>query len=125
MSRFLSCFLLILVACWIGCSDPKGPKIQGTVLFEGRPLVSGELLLRPADGKGPVARAIVQDGKFETQCLSGRRRVEVMAYRETTKDDGVGGKLQEQYVPEQFNAQSKLEIEVKPSGNSPFTIDLK
>src|SRR5262249_34661652 len=46
----LACAAVVLVT---GCGDGR-VRVQGTVLFEGKPLEEGFVSLEPADGAGPT-----------------------------------------------------------------------
>ncbi|MCX7400117.1 MAG: hypothetical protein NT138_20800 [Planctomycetales bacterium] len=57
----LSFFSLCLAGC--GRDDGRDP-LSGNVTFDGKPLVYGEIVFRPA--KGPEGSATVRDGKYST-----------------------------------------------------------
>ncbi|QDT55207.1 hypothetical protein Pan44_32490 [Caulifigura coniformis] len=122
---------LLLTAFGIaGCGGggPEGPplaKVTGVVTFEGQPLPDGEIIVRAADGSH-AAGSHVQEGKFELNATEGKKVVEVTAWREVPgkfREDNPGEKtaVREQYIPRQFNEQTKLELEVK----LPETLDVK
>lgn len=58
------------------------------------------------------------DGKYSLEATPGRKRVEVTAMRDvpgkfSEANPGEKVPVREQYIPKKFNADSKLEFEVK------------
>tara|TARA_R110002111_G_scaffold261826_3_gene335823 strand:- start:31596 stop:32042 length:447 start_codon:yes stop_codon:yes gene_type:complete len=141
--NILSAGMLLLVA--VGCSGSTELKfskaqVQGTVSYRGKPLESGKIRFIP-DGKvvnGQVAgKAVfgdIKDGKYnlttEQGATVGKNRVEIKSYRGTGRmvvtSAGEGKKEEEvaQFIPEDYNTNSTLSVEIK-EGENVHDFDLK
>jgi hypothetical protein len=66
----LGCLLLLLVLV-AGCDNgPKRYHVSGQVLYDGKPVPSGEILFDPDARKGndgPQGFARIQDGRYDTR----------------------------------------------------------
>ena len=113
--------LLFVVMAVAGCG-PDGPRtypIKGTVTFDGQPVEDGQIVLIPSEkGLTPDAGPI-KDGKFSFVAREGRKQVRIEATR------AIPGKtvplappmtgtkpVLEMYIPEIYNAKSKLKVTV-------------
>ncbi|QDT98941.1 hypothetical protein [Gimesia aquarii] len=122
----------------IGCSGSTEmkyttAKIQGTVSYQGKPLESGKIRFIP-DGKvvngqvaGKAVFADIKDGKYslssEEGATVGKNRIEIKSYREsgrnvvTSEGDGKKEKEIVQFIPETYNTESNLSINIKEGEN--------
>lgn len=123
-----------------GCSGGNAPgmvTVDGTVSFNGSPLPEGKVVFEPAEGEDsrPFA-ASIRDGKFEIETTPGKKTVRITASRlETpkgmsTKERGameVGGAntVPVQYIPDRYNRNSELSVEVNGDGNNDVSLDLE
>lgn len=60
--------IVLSLVSWslIGCGQDDGREpLTGNVTFDGKPLVYGEIVFRPANG--PEGSATVRDGKYNTE----------------------------------------------------------
>lgn len=120
-----------------GCGRGDGLEkaiVYGRVTYDGVPIKNGVLRFRPiGDTKGPANAAEIIDGKYRMDARGGAavgmHRVEVIGYREKAVlpgsqpiGDQIADTAGEQFVPDQFNRNSRLELEI-PSGQSPFERD--
>ncbi len=141
--NILSAGMLLLVA--VGCSGSTELKfskaqVQGTVSYRGKPLESGKIRFIP-DGKvvngqvaGKAVFADIKDGKYnlttEQGATVGKNRVEIKSYRGTGRmvvtSAGEGKKEEEvaQFIPEDYNTNSTLSVEIK-EGENVHDFDLK
>lgn len=75
-SGFFLFGLLILMGCG-GTQSADGPpryQLEGTVLFEGKPVPKGEITFRPdstAGNKGPGGFTTIEQGKFKVAADKG------------------------------------------------------
>lgn len=128
---------LLLTAALIyvpGCRDPNGRQsISGEITFDGKPLPSGEMSLRPFDS-GPSAAGRIEDGRFVLPAnkgpMPGKYLVRIESMQPTGKTVTLSGtSLQveemEQVVPDDYNAGSQLVIEVTGDGENHFSFDLQ
>lgn len=116
-----------------GCRDSDGrQRITGEVTFNGKPLPSGEVSLRPFD-TGPSAAGRVKDGVFELPStkgpMPGKYLVRIESMQPTGKKVRLAGTtLQvdqvEQVLPNDYNETSQLVIEVTGDGENHFEFAL-
>ncbi len=128
----------------IGCSGSDEleftlSQVQGTVKYKGKPLESGKIRFIP-DGEvvngqvaGKAVFADIKDGKYslstEQGATVGKNRVEIKSYRGSGRKvvaSGTGNKEEEivQFIPERYNSQSTLSIDIK-EGDNVHDFDLK
>ena len=120
-----------LTPCAIGCGRGVGlTEINGTVLYKGKPVEKGTISFMPADGNGPTAAGIVADGKYVMKVSSGRKQVRIEAFhvkgqRRFLPNDPNSPMIdiQDQILPERYNAKSGLFRDVEAGGTFDFTLD--
>lgn len=119
-----------LAACFAGCGGEPDPwpraAVEGEVLLDGEPLEEGTITFFPiGQTKGPAAGATIRDGVYSLSRregpVVGLNHIEISSVRKTgrivespmaVEGDGQNGNLVEEYVefvPPQFNRDSKLE----------------
>jgi len=132
-----ACLCAICVAA-AGCS--KGPPVgtvHGTVTLDGSPLEEGAIQLTALDGQAPTAGAQIVNGKFKTKAAITKYRVKIVSNvaigpdgkridpnkkvdKFSTRDEVTMKSL----VPDMYNKNSTLELDVQPGLNEPV-YDLK
>lgn len=125
---------LVTLVLVVGCGDPNGrQQVTGSVTLDGQPLPDGEVSLRPFD-TGPSAAGQIIDGKFVLNSDKGPPPGKYIVKIESMKQTGnrvklPGTNLQvdeiKQIVPEQYNEESQLVIEVTGGGQNHFDLELK
>lgn len=114
--------LLTLIVFSTGCLE-KGCHVSGSILANELPLESGEIAFRPVNTESDsrVVQLPIVAGKFHTQdqlLTPGTYRIEIQGRRKTGRkipsEEGVAnsGDEWEEFIPPQFNVQSKLLKEV-------------
>ncbi len=124
------CLCTLLIASF-GCSE-KPPVVRGTVTLDGQPLEEGAVQLSPLDGQAPTAGAQIVNGKFETRAAISKYRVkiesnvilgpDVKKFDKNKKVDKYSNRNEvvvKKLVPDKYNAQSNLELEVNAGLNEP------
>src|SRR5262245_19878905 len=111
ITTLCAAFVLLAVA---GCGERTYP-VSGRVTFEGKPIESGSIIFEAADGGPGMASGGIQNGKYELKSKVGKKKVSIEAIRNKPKEVDPQRAL-EQYIPPQYNIQSKLTAEVKPGG---------
>lgn len=113
-------------ACWaagvlfvLGCSDgPKMADVSGVVKVNGQPAEKGSVTFFPLDGKGPTAGTdIGPGGKYAARVPVGSHKVEVRVPKVVGKKalygkDGPFRDVLEEALPEKYNNQSELKLDV-------------
>lgn len=115
---FLGAGLAICFLMGCGPSEPPTYEVSGTVTWNGAALSQGDITLEAVDGDAAPGAGKIVNGEFEFRVTAGKKVVRIFAERETGKADPVmHGSWREQYLPDRYNSQSKLEEEVKPGKN--------
>jgi hypothetical protein len=104
-----------------GCK-PSGPptyRVSGAVTFNGKPIPKGYInFLSPNRSEG-AATAKIEDGRYDAQVLPGARRVEILATEDAGPIDPTMGQApQRQYIPEKYNVDTTLELDVAEGDNA-------
>jgi hypothetical protein len=126
---------LLLAAALVlpGCGDQYGGRmpISGSVTLEGQPLDVGTIIFEPLE-KGPTrAQGEVKSGQFsiprESGLTPGKYLVRLTAGDGKTPTNeeaaGPGGStniISVDRIPEDWNVNSKHEVEVKADGSNTF-----
>lgn len=141
--RFEMVMLVLSLACLAGCG--RGEVLQrapvdGLVTIDGAPLTSGTICFIPTgDTKGPAAAATIEDGTYELPKengpLVGQHRIEIEATNHLgfELDDErayamkveQGRQMARNPIPESFNRQSKLMIDIPEEGRTNLDFRLK
>lgn len=104
-----------------GCSNSDNQNapvlydVTGAVFVNGEPLTNGAITLEPADGKGGVYGEQIQDGQFLIKASAGEKRVSITASRPSNELGPDGKPMDEQFLPAEYNAKTKLTAAVSPS----------
>lgn len=123
--RFMVCTVMML--CLFGCG-PKAPPtypVSGTVTFDGKPVDIGDIIFVPENrALGPDSGKI-NGGKFTTRTKAGKCRVEISALNigPDTKYAS-GSPIASNYIPDCYNIESTLTVEVVADGNNVFDFQL-
>ena len=132
-----SCTFLVatIVACCVGvggCGPNASATSSGTVAFDGRPIETGVIVLRPLDGRLAPEAAPIEAGRFVVNGRPGRRRVEIRGTQVVPESElppttprMPGVPFRRDYVPAAYNTESTLEVEVTAGGANVFNFDLK
>ena len=117
-----------------GCGDGR-VRVNGTVLFEGKPLEEGFVSFEPADGVGPTTGGLITGGKYdltgEARATPGEKIVRIVGSRKTGRKVPAGnppGEMVDEWaqcIPGQFNDQSTLRARVTPGKVNTHDFDLK
>jgi len=81
ISRWLNlCWYIVLPLLLTGCSDPgvRNFHFDGTVTFNGDPVVAGVIIFEPdplQGNSGPQGSAVIKDGKYNTRKSRGQGSV--------------------------------------------------
>jgi ABC-type lipoprotein release transport system permease subunit len=154
MNRTLVLFLFILLANVVGCKDETKQtyaNVSGTVTYNGKPLDKGEITFAVA-GYPPTTSPIT-DGKFAGQAIIGSNKIMVSAkkkgnaasakgisakeadkvskgYMQKLQQEGGGPPAdydpsQVEYIPADWNTDSKHTRVVESGAPNTFQFDIK
>ena len=128
--RGLACAAVVLVT---GCGDGR-VRVQGTVLFEGKPLEEGFVSFEPADGAGPTTGGFITGGQYdltgEARATVGEKIVRIIGSRKTGRKIPAGnppGAMVDEWVqcvPPRYNDQSTLRVQITPGRDNTHNFDL-
>lgn len=122
------CAMIPLVA---GCGggEPVG-DVAGEVLFDGQAVPAGMVSFESTDAAAPPRNAPIQNGKYEAAALPpGKYLVRISAGQESQAPPDIHSSPNLQgpeakdtkfvpLLPQQWNVNSKLSVEVKPGKNT-------
>jgi hypothetical protein len=102
--------------CAIGCGRGNGlTEIGGTVTYKGQPVQSGTVKFLSADGSGPTAAGIIENGRYTMKVTPGKKQVAIEAFkivgRRHHHPNDPGSPMidvQEQFLPERYNEKTGL-----------------
>jgi hypothetical protein len=127
-SQTLRSFSLALCLGILSGCDGAGPKkyeVSGTVTWNGTLIPRGYIVFSPEDGASAPDAGEITAGKYSLKTQAGKKRVAIHADREVAGIDPVmQSPRREPYIPEQFNANTKLTAEVTPQGPNQFDFHL-
>jgi hypothetical protein len=119
-----------------GCGGESGPPrlpVSGRVTLDGQPLSTGAVTLIPT-GDGPAVGGTIRGGAFAVGRSEGPSpgtyKVEITSVRPTgrrvTSPDDPTARIEEErdIIPVRYNAETRLEAEVKPDGPNAFQFEL-
>ncbi|MEX0792893.1 MAG: hypothetical protein WD045_07125 [Pirellulaceae bacterium] len=134
---FLLCGMSIsTVGCLGGNADNTIP-VTGAVTYEGNPLENGKVVLEPVDNTSEKAYAgTIHDGKFEFASTPGRKIVRITSTRpedpnrlpksvQQSMEEGLDGPVPVQFIPNQYNRDSELTVEVTTDNANDLVFDLE
>ena len=114
--------LLSLIFCLAGCGGSGKVGVSGKVTFQGKPVEMGAISFVPADGpgspdgSGSPDGAVIKDGEYHAEVTPGKKIVRITGSRPIPpqrRGPGDPPGLREDYIPPQFNTNSRLEATVE------------
>jgi hypothetical protein len=118
----------MLVVGLSGCQSREHPLLSGKVSLNGEMVANGEITFLAVDGKTPSASAVIRDGTYSVPVPPGKKLVKITGIKITGSRPAYDApnspmiELTDQYIPEEFNDQSKLEREVTTSATLDFEL---
>lgn len=132
VGRRLIAILGCLSAACVGCSGSGDQGVSGSVRYQGQPVAEGVIqFYTPGDSPAPVAGAAIRNGSYEvpaTQGLpAGAYLVRITSRRWVASNAGeqYNPFRSEETIPEKYNAQSILRIELGPRNRHKLKFDLE
>jgi hypothetical protein len=109
----------------VGCAEPEYIDVTGLVTYQGKPVPKGEVTFMPHDKSIADAAGMLNDGSFKLRTKPGKMKVSIEAVRPSGKFDAERKfEIDELYLPERYNEQSELEVEVTHDGDHHFEFHL-
>ena len=130
-----SAFGFLLPFVLVGCgSEDTGPElytVKGTVTFDGSPVEEGRIQFRKAEGDQKAYSTEIKAGNYSVQMEAGKATVEITASRpkpgefDTSNPDDPPQPIGEMYIPAQYNSETTLTADIKPSSDNSIPFELK
>jgi hypothetical protein len=130
--RFVATVWLVPLLGICGCGGGSGPiEISGTVTYAGEPIEKGNIGFTPADGQGPSAAALIEDGQYSVSIMPGPKLVRIEGlkvigqklFRESDPSSPMVDVV-EHIVPARYNENSGLTREITRDTRT-FDFDLE
>jgi hypothetical protein len=107
-----------------GCSkSPPMGDVQGTVTVNGKPVEEGTVRFLPVNGDTQATGGSIRDGKFRVQVPVAKQRVEIESNivdpDKTPPNASADQIVMKALVPDRYNVQSELTLDVVPGLNEP------
>ncbi|WP_145260944.1 hypothetical protein [Planctomycetes bacterium Pan216] len=100
--------------------------------FDGEPIEMGDILFVPEDADAATDAGSIRGGTYHLEATAGAKRVEIRAIREIpgklVEDGANPGKkraAEEEFIPAQFNSESRLTVDVATNGSQTFDFNLE
>ncbi len=115
---------LLALGAIAGCSgDSTKAKVTGEVTVDGVKPVEGAITFIPVDGMAPVTGTMIENGEYSALVPFGLMKVEIRVPKKVgekklydTPDSDVMPVMAET-LPNKYNAETELELDVKPGVN--------
>jgi hypothetical protein len=112
-NHYLLALLLLILA---GCSGKSLTKVTGEVVLDDVPVACGVISFLPADGAGPSAQAVIQDGKYTAEVSPGIKNVKLeLAERKSGqsagKSNASAGPVYETVSPVEYHEQGQTNLQ--------------
>ena len=119
------CGCIIMLASMSGCGKEEAKAtVTGEVTFNGKPIERGTITFVAAEGNASPVTVEITNGKYEAATTAGSKKVMIAGTRVLRKIKDPGdpdGPLLEQtedYVPDKFNVNTELKLDVQKGANT-------
>lgn len=123
--------LAALLGAVVGCGSASQATATGSVTLDGKPIENGTISFVPADGQSATAGGRIENGQYSVELLPGAKRVEILATEVVGQRAAYEGDpnspmidITESIIPERYNRNSELTLDVQPGTNvQDFALD--
>jgi hypothetical protein len=124
--------LLALIMLLVGCGSRDGyQSVSGSVTFRGGPLEQGTIqFFCTGEQPIPCGGAMIEKGRYQVPKEHGLKpgtylvRISSTERVENQGGDSMNPFLTRERIPSQYNAESKLTVEVRAGERGEFNFDL-
>lgn len=111
--------LLTAGLCLLGCNrGPTKYPVTGSVSWQGEPIANGDIIFYPEDASRLPEAGKILNGRYEMKVTAGRKTVQLFASRlKLVENKAMGTGEREQIFPADYNAKSKLTVEITAGTN--------
>jgi hypothetical protein len=125
MKQLLHIAWLVGLVLMLGCSHPDTVEVSGFVTWNGAHVPHGDVVFSSLDPHVPAAAGKISDGTFAFRCKPGKKRAEIRSFRLSGKKTPQGRPIGEMYIPNRYNSESQLTVDVTLDGENKFEFALK
>jgi len=105
-------------------------EASGAVTWDGQPLPDGQIAFLPEVGGGTGGSGTIKDGRYTVRAPAGKYTVQITASKLVPLPAGKTGMMgakeeMQQYIPDRYNAKSKLTVDVGAVKEFPFALTSK
>lgn len=128
--RSTALLIVATTAFAVGCGfgGPRTYPVAGTVTLNGSPVKHGRLEIRNVEDPPEAARALIEDGNYSLRSTVGKKTVAVYSVIQPDQEKALAENpalLPEGYIPDKYNVNSTLTMDVAAGSSNTFTFDLK
>jgi hypothetical protein len=128
---------VVLFACIVvsGCGFAANDdlvSVAGSVLLKGKPVESGTIEFKYADGMTPPVITLIENGEFATRLSSGTTKVVISSTVKVGEraeyygaEDSPIYEVTKEQIPAKYNTRSQLTLEVSDRPIEAILYDLK
>lgn len=116
---------LMLAGCGGGASGDKRIAVSGSVMFEGKPLATGEILFLSATSPDQTPEGgPIKDGKYSIRALPGAKKVVITSTKESAEPapDGLPNYIQ--VIPGKYSDPLATELTANVEAGKPLDFQL-
>jgi hypothetical protein len=119
LTSILACAcLLVLSSC-----ESKTGHVTGKIEVDGKPVENGSITFIPADGNGPTAGGIIENGQYAADVPLGNMKVSISYAKVVGKKkiyptpNSPEMPITKEALPAKYNEKTELRYEVQPGKN--------
>jgi len=120
------CLFTLALFVTMGCDSGQSRyPVSGSITFNGEIVPEGHISFAHQDGRTTPRATQIVEGKYFAELPAGPHKVIIEASKFIGPEDKVMGlRPRDQYLPDKFNVDSILSIDVKPEGENLFDFSL-
>lgn len=124
-------FSVVVACCFVvGCRRGRVEEptydVSGSITIDGAPLKDGFINFESEvpDGQ-PAGSAKITNGAYATKSRAGKKKVMITSDKPTGEKDSGGFDITVNWLPAEYNSQSKLTAEITSAGPNKLDFKLK
>jgi hypothetical protein len=127
---YAACCLLPLSLLGCARKTDGAVDIHGKVSFQGKAIEKGTVSFVPEDGRSNAVVADIKNGQYSVRLGPGGKKVQISSMKKTGERQAmVAGEsrkvnVTQETIPEKYNVNSTLRIEVPATSGKDFNFDL-
>lgn len=135
--KWIAVCAVLQIVCGCGETPTNRIEVSGKVTYEDKSIEDGTILFSPTANDQSQANAEITDGEYKVDAefgpSLGEYKIVIEGFRAPAKKQDLGplhanedaSGNDEQFIPAEFNSQSKLQVTITPENASALNFDLK